>query len=67
MISIARQHGVPRSKILGKLLHTRYEPAGMTKSREIGQATSVTDYLAKWLDLRFNDGALTKGELQREE
>jgi hypothetical protein len=62
MISIARQHGVPRAKILSKLLHTRYEPAGMTKSKEIGQALSVTDYLAKWLDLRFNDGALTKKE-----
>lgn len=60
MISIARQHGVPRAKILSKLLHTRYEPAGMTRNQEIGQALSVTDYLAKWLDLRFNDGALTK-------
>jgi len=65
MISIARQHGVPRSKILSKLLHTRYEPAGMTKNEEIGQASSVTDYLAKWLDLRFNNGALTKRELRK--
>ena len=52
-ISLALQYGVPLKVLSNKFSHTRYEPSGFTKNREIPIAKSITDYLFRWLALRF--------------
>jgi ribonucleoside-diphosphate reductase alpha chain len=52
-ISIGLQHGVPLRLYCEKFSHTRFEPSGWTGSPEIGYATSVMDYIFRWLQLRF--------------
>ncbi len=52
-ISIALQHGVPLKLLCHKFAHTRFEPSGWTGNPQIGMATSLMDYIFRWLDLRF--------------
>lgn len=54
VFSIALQSGVPLDRLIGKLRHTRFEPAGFTKSDKIRSAKSALDYLAQWLELKYN-------------
>ncbi len=54
-ISIGLQHGVPLKLFCQKFSHTRFEPSGWTSNAEIGFAKSVTDYIFRWLQLRFID------------
>jgi ribonucleoside-diphosphate reductase alpha chain len=55
-ISIALQHGVPLKVLCHKFAHTRFEPSGWTGNPQIGLATSLMDYIFRWLDLRFLSG-----------
>lgn len=55
-VSIALQHGVPLSTITSKMVHTRFEPSGWTGGEEFGFATSIMDYIGRWLDHRFGEG-----------
>ena len=55
-VSIALQYGVPLSVLADKFAHTRYEPSGFTGNRELPIAKSVTDYIFRWLALKFLDG-----------
>ncbi len=52
-ISLALQHGVPLSILADKFKSTRFEPSGFTGNPEIPMATSIMDYLFRWLSLRF--------------
>ncbi|HET6612166.1 MAG TPA: vitamin B12-dependent ribonucleotide reductase, partial [Kofleriaceae bacterium] len=52
-ISLALQHGVPMSILCEKFKSTRFEPSGFTGNPEIPIATSIMDYLFRWLNLRF--------------
>ncbi len=52
-LSIALQHGVPLELFCDKFSHTRFEPSGWTGNPEIRNATSVMDYIFRWLQLRF--------------
>jgi ribonucleoside-diphosphate reductase alpha chain len=52
-ISLALQYGVPLKVLVNKFIHTRFEPSGFTNNPEIRIATSVVDYLFRWLGLRF--------------
>jgi len=52
-ISLALQYGVPLKVLVNKFNHTRFEPSGFTNNPEIRIATSVVDYLFRWLGLRF--------------
>ncbi|GAA2254660.1 hypothetical protein GCM10010232_49770 [Streptomyces amakusaensis] len=45
--------GVPLVELLRDLLGTRFEPAGMTEDAQIGQASSVPDYVGRRLALDF--------------
>ncbi len=57
-ISLALQHGVPLHVMIEKFKGTRFEPAGFTGNQEIPIATSIMDYLFRWLAIRFpSDGA----------
>ena len=53
MTSFALQYGVPLKFLVGKLSHARYEPSGWTGNPELPYAKSITDYVFRWLALRF--------------
>lgn len=52
-ISLCLQHGVPLEEITEHFKHTRYEPAGQTNNPAIPEASSLTDYIGKYLALKF--------------
>lgn len=54
-ISIAIQHGVPLKTLVRKFAYGRYEPAGFTENPDIQAATSITDYIFRYLAMRFLD------------
>lgn len=56
VVSLALQHGVPLDLLCGKFSHTRFEPSGWTGNSKIGYATSIMDYIFRWLELRFLKG-----------
>jgi ribonucleoside-diphosphate reductase alpha chain len=61
-ISMALQYGVPLRVLCEKFSHTRFEPSGFTGNPDIPIAKSITDYLFRWLALKFlpsEDGAAT--------
>lgn len=52
-ISMALQYGVPLDVLVNKFSHTRFEPSGFTGNKEVPMAKSVTDYIFRWLAIRF--------------
>ena len=52
-ISYALQYGVPLEVLVDKFAHTRFEPSGFTGNDQIPYAKSITDYLFRWLALKF--------------
>lgn len=52
-VSMALQHGVPLKKLCHQFIHGRYEPMGFTENTNIPVASSITDYIFKYLALRF--------------
>lgn len=52
-ISMNLQYGVPLEVLCEKLVHTRFEPMGMTTNKEIPMVKSIMDYLGRWLALKF--------------
>jgi ribonucleoside-diphosphate reductase alpha chain len=55
MISMALQHGTPIEAVVGKLANVKYEPAGMTNNPCIKTADSITDYIGRYLGMKFVD------------
>jgi len=55
-ISMALQYGVPLRVLCEKFSHTRFEPSGFTGNPDIPIAKSVTDYIFRWLALKFLPG-----------
>jgi ribonucleoside-diphosphate reductase alpha chain len=53
LTSICLQYGVPLSKIVDKFKYTRFEPSGLVNRPQIRQATSVLDYVGKWLERSY--------------
>ena len=56
-VSIALQHGVPLKILAGKFAYGRFEPAGYTENEAIQVATSITDYIFRYLAIRFLSSA----------
>jgi ribonucleoside-diphosphate reductase alpha chain len=56
LTSIALQYGVPLETLVRKFAHQRFEPSGFTKNPEIRNASSITDYVFRWLALQFIPG-----------
>jgi ribonucleoside-diphosphate reductase alpha chain len=52
-ISLALQYGVPLKVLVDKFTNVRFEPSGLTKNPEIRFAKSITDYVFKWLALKY--------------
>lgn len=53
LTSLALQHGVPLGSLVDKLSHCRFEPSGWTKHPEIRHASSIVDYVFRWLETQF--------------
>ncbi|RYZ57996.1 MAG: hypothetical protein EOP08_16725 [Proteobacteria bacterium] len=56
LVSVALQYGVPVESLVRKFEHTRFEPSGMTRNRDIPIAKSPVDYIFRWLAMEFIDG-----------
>lgn len=56
LTSIALQYGVPLESLVKKFSHQRFEPSGFTKNPEIRNASSITDYVFRWMALQFIPG-----------
>ncbi len=54
--SLAIQYHVPLEVLSDKLIGMRFEPYGMTTNPEIPTATSIVDYLFRFLRNKFGDG-----------
>lgn len=52
-LSIGLQYGVPLKVLVDKLINMRFEPSGITENPEIRFASSVLDYVGRWLGARF--------------
>src|SRR5437868_144952 len=56
LTSIALQYGVPLESLVKKFAYQRFEPSGFTKNPDIRSATSITDYVFRWLVCQFIKG-----------
>ena len=57
LTSVSLQYGVPLDALVRKFSHCRFEPSGWTKNPDIRQATSIVDYIFRWLGVMFlSDG-----------
>ncbi|MEK7090568.1 MAG: vitamin B12-dependent ribonucleotide reductase, partial [Patescibacteria group bacterium] len=52
-VSVALQYGVPLKSLVRRFAYGRFEPAGYTENPAIQVATSITDYIFRYLALRF--------------
>jgi ribonucleoside-diphosphate reductase alpha chain len=53
LTSMSLQYGVPLDALVSKFSHVRFEPSGFTKNPEIPYAKSLTDYIFRFLGVRF--------------
>jgi len=53
--SMSLQYGVPVEALVRKLEHQKFEPAGSTHNPELREASSIVDYIFRWLGLRFSE------------
>jgi ribonucleoside-diphosphate reductase alpha chain len=56
LTSLALQYGVPLEALVRKFAHQRFEPSGFTKNPEIRNASSIIDYVFRWMALQFIPG-----------
>jgi ribonucleoside-diphosphate reductase alpha chain len=56
LTSIALQYGVPLESLVKKFAYQRFEPSGFTKNPDIRHATSIADYVFRWLACEFIKG-----------
>jgi len=56
LTSMALQYGVPLEALVRKFAHQRFEPSGFTKNPEIRNASSITDYVFRWMAMQFVSG-----------
>jgi ribonucleoside-diphosphate reductase alpha chain len=52
-ISLSLQYGVPLQVLCDKFSHMRFEPSGFTGNPELPIAKSISDYIFRWLALKF--------------
>jgi ribonucleoside-diphosphate reductase alpha chain len=56
LTSMALQYGVPLDALVRKFAHQRFEPSGFTKNPEIRNASSISDYIFRWMAYQFIPG-----------
>ena len=60
LTSMSLQYGVPLEALVNKFSHVRFEPSGFTKNPEVPYAKSLTDYIFRFLGVRFQGAAATE-------
>jgi ribonucleoside-diphosphate reductase alpha chain len=53
LTSMSLQYGVPLAALVRKFIHSKFEPSGMTKNPQIPIASSIIDYIFRYLALEF--------------
>lgn len=53
LFSYALQYGVPLEVLVGKFRDTRFEPEGTTSNPDIPKASSIIDYIVRWMGREF--------------
>jgi len=56
LTSMSLQYGVPLEALVKKFAHQRFEPSGYTKNPEIRSASSIIDYVFRWMAIQFIPG-----------
>lgn len=51
--SMLLQYGVPLDTIADKMMHQQFAPSGPTSNKDIPMASSVVDYVFRWLTQQF--------------
>ena len=51
--SLALQHGLPLEAAVDRFRGMRFEPSGPTNNPDIPHATSILDYVVRYLELHF--------------
>lgn len=59
LTSMAIQYGVPLETLVKKFAFTRFEPSGYTTSTEVRRASSVIDYIFRWIGYKYVPGYVT--------
>jgi len=65
LTSMALQYGVPLEALVKKFAHQRFEPSGFTKSPEVRNASSIIDYVFRWMAFQFIPGYREANTLNR--
>jgi ribonucleoside-diphosphate reductase alpha chain len=53
LTSLSLQYGVPLEALVKKFAHQRFEPSGFTKNPDIRNASSIIDYVFRWMAVQF--------------
>lgn len=53
IVSISLQGGIPLRDIVEKMIWQKFEPYGFTENKDIRTATSIVDYIFKYLGMKF--------------
>jgi len=56
LTSMALQYGVPLEALVRKFAHQRFEPSGFTRDPDIRNASSIIDYVFRWMAFQFIAG-----------
>jgi ribonucleoside-diphosphate reductase alpha chain len=56
LTSLSLQYGVPLEALVRKFAHQRFEPSGFTKNPDIRNASSIIDYVFRWMAFQFIPG-----------
>ena len=62
LTSLSLQYGVPLEVMVSKLQGTRFEPSGLTSNQNIPTASSLLDYIFRYIQLRCNGKSVEKPE-----
>ncbi len=57
--SLALQYGLPLEASIERFRNMRFEPSGATSNPEIPRASSILDYVARFLELQFMNAPST--------
>jgi ribonucleoside-diphosphate reductase alpha chain len=56
LTSMSLQYGVPLEALVKKFAHQRFEPSGFTRNPDIRNASSIIDYVFRWMAIQFIPG-----------
>lgn len=65
LTSYSLQYGVPLRTLVDKFKGVHFEPAGFTSNPELPQASSLVDYIFRWLERKFLEEEKASGAEQR--